>query len=48
MLISAFGFSDGQAKTMLGIDTANELEMSKHNDVDWSSWKLEANYEINN
>ena len=48
MLISAFGFSDGQAKTMLGIDTANEVEMSKYNDVDWNSWKLEANYEINN
>ena len=48
MLISAFGFSDGQAKTMLGIDTANQTEMSRYNDVDWNSWKLEANYEINN
>jgi hypothetical protein len=47
MLVSAFGFSDAQAKTMLGIDTTDQVEMSKFNDVDWNSWSLEENYEIN-
>jgi hypothetical protein len=41
MLMSAFGFSDTQAKTMLGIDTNNKVEMSKYNDVDWKNWKIE-------
>ena len=43
MLASSFGFSDTQAKTMLGIDTSNQVQMSKYNDVDWKNWKIEEN-----
>ena len=48
MLKSAFGLAEEEAVTMLGIETPDEVEMSKYEDVDYSSWALESNYEISN
>jgi len=48
MLKSAFGFSDQEAKNMLGITEEQQVEMrSQYIDQDWNSWELEHNYEIN-
>ena len=46
MLKTSLGFTDDEAMTMLGIDTANQVQMSAYNDVDWNSWNIEENYEI--
>jgi hypothetical protein len=48
MLKTSLGFTEDEAMTMLGIDTNNQVQMSVYNDVDWNSWNIEANYEINN
>jgi hypothetical protein len=48
MLKSAFGFSDQEAKNMLGITEEQQVKMrSQYIDQDWNSWELEHNYEIN-
>jgi hypothetical protein len=47
MLKSAFGLAEEEAVTMLGIETPDEVQMSKYEDVDWNHWQLEENYEIN-
>ena len=48
MLKSAFGLAEDEAITMLGIETPDEVQMSKYEEIDWNSWKLESNYEISN
>jgi hypothetical protein len=47
MLKSAFGLAEEEAITMLGIETPDEVQMSKYEEIDWNSWQLEENYEIN-
>ena len=47
MLKSSFGFSDVEAKTMLGITAEQQVQMSsQYSEHDWNSWQLESNYEI--
>jgi hypothetical protein len=47
MLKSSFGFSDEEAKTMLGITAEQQVQMSsQYPENDWNSWELESNYEI--
>ena len=49
MLKSSFGFSDVEAKTMLGITAEQQVQMSsQYPEHDWNSWELESNYEISN
>lgn len=48
MLKSAFGFTDNDARVMLGVDTSNEVQMSIYSDVDWNSWNIDENYETIN
>ena len=48
MLKSAFGLAEEEAVTMLGIETPDEVEMSKYDDMDYNSWALESNYEVSN
>jgi hypothetical protein len=48
MLKSAFGLAEDEAITMLGIETPDEVQMSKYEDIDYNAWQLESNYEISN
>lgn len=46
MLKTSLGFTEEEALTMLGVDTADQVQMSAYSDVDWNSWNIEENYEI--
>lgn len=48
MLKASLGLSEVECKSMLGITEEEQVEMSKqHPEVDWNSWELEENYEVN-